>query len=432
MKNLKHKFILFIFIFILLILALQIAVSFHWKDTNSYATLISWTGKINNTLIEVQKKYKIISWDILSTGENWLIVLQWGDGSITRLWSDSQLRVKENFVSQDVAQIKIVTELIKGKAWSKVITNMAGKNYFKVNFENMEAWVRGTTFDIDLRRETIFVENHEITLTKANSAPIKIWENQPFSLSLFGFISLERYFKEIQDIDWKNINLQLDKKYTDDLTRQALDSFSKNQPLLTLLEIFFPKYRVLAELHGDQDEKKLKILISQLTWAQKQGVYNKVYEEYQSINFATADNEVLYKKKMLYKKVIFLLTDNLEVKQSLVKWSIYDFQDIVSTKNSAWLEETIKFLSDQKDMITTLPDSVKNFLKVGNINILPEDFKKILLDNTKVFQDIFQIDTLKWALPDVSVDRLKSLNDSAQKSINSTLDKAFNSILPKK
>ncbi len=407
-------------------------MSFHSKDTNSYATLISWTGKINEKSIDREKKYKIIPWDMLSTWEGWLIVLQWWDGSITRLWESSQLQIKENFISQNVSQIKIAMELMKWKAWSKVISNLTWKNYFKVNFENIEAWVRGTTFDVDLSRETVFVENHEITLTKANATPIKIWENQPFSLSLFDFISLERYLKEIQDINWKNINIKLDEKYTTELGKQALISLSKNQPFLTLLEIFFPKYRVLAELHWNQDEKKLESLISQLTPSQKQDIYSQVYEEYQSINFATASDQELYRKKLLYKKVIFLLTDDLEVKQSLVKGSVYDFQDIISTKNTAWLQDTIQFLWAQKDIVTTLPNSVKNLLKVSDVNILPEDLKKILLENTKMFQDILQIDPSKIAIPDISIDGLKSLNDSAQKTINSTLDKALNSLVPKK
>jgi hypothetical protein len=428
MKNLKHKFIIIVWLLIFSILALQVFVSFRENDKSSYITLVEWTAKINDISLELQKKYKIAVWDILSTGEKSLAVIEWWDGSITRIWGNSQIVVKENLISKNLSQIQIATQILKGKAWSKVTTNLSWENHFKVYFDNIEAGVRGTTFDIDLEKQIIFVQDHEITLKKWDLPSIRLWENQPFSLSLFSLIDIKKYIQEFQDIDWKSLNTKLDSEYKEKLTQEALDSFWKNEPFLVFLEIFFPKYRILAELHGNQDEKKIEALIGSLSSDQRQDVYESVYKEYQKINFATPDETEMYKKKLAYKKAILLLTDDSSVKQSLVKGSVYDFQDIIATKNTLWLQETLNFLWEQKNIVKDLPKEVKDFMNIESINLLPPDLKDIMLKNTKMFQDIFQIDITNV---DFSLEWVKSLNDTAKEVINSGLDKAFNSILKK-
>lgn len=428
MQNLKHKFIISVIIFIFLVIWIQIFFSFHAKDVHSYATLIEGSAEVNTTTLELQKKYQLQVGDILSTGEKGLVVIEWGDGSITRLWANSQISIRENIISEDLSEIKIATDMIKWKAWTKVVTSLSKDNYFNMYFWDVEAGVRGTTFDIDLEKQTLYVEDHVVSLKKGTLPEVLVSENQPFSLSLFSFIDLQKYIKEFQDIDWKNINEKLDAQYREVLVKKSLDSASTNPLILTLLEIFLPRYRILAELHGKGDLAKIQTIANGLPASEKQKLYNEVNAEYQTMNFATPSDGDMYNKKILYKKTLLLLTDDTSVKESLVKGSVYDVQSILSTKNVAWLQETLQFLSENENTVKTLPDQIKSFLNPGDINLLPDDLKKTMLENTKIFQDIFQIDISKT---DTSLDTIKSLNDKAQEAIHSGLDKAFNTFMPK-
>lgn len=428
MQNLKHKFIISVIIFIFLVIWIQIFLSFHAKDVHSYATLIEGSAEVNTTTLELQKKYQLQVGDILSTGEKGLVVIEWGDGSITRLWANSQISIRENTISEDLSEIKIATDMIKWKAWTKVVTSLSKDNYFNMYFWDVEAGVRGTTFDIDLGKQTLYVEDHVVFLKKGTLPEVLVSENQPFSLSLFSFIDLQKYIKEFQDIDWKNINEKLDTQYREVLVKKSLDSASTNPLILTLLEIFLPRYRILTELHGNRDLAKIQTIANGLSASEKQKLYDEVNAEYQTMNFAIPSDGDTYNKKILYKKTLLLLTDDTSVKESLVKGSVYDVQSILSTKNVAWLQETLQFLSENENTVKTLPNQIKSFLNPGDINLLPDDLKKTMLENTKMFQDILQIDISK---ADTSLDMIKSLNDKAQDAIHSGLDKAFNTFMPK-
>jgi hypothetical protein len=159
------------------------------RDTNSYVTLLQWQGKIESqgkmSLLKVQEKVPVIQGDTITTiWEESLAIIEWGDKSITRMWGNSKVEIRENFVGKDLGDIHISFELLKGKTWSNVVTIMWENSYFKQEIKDNVAAVRGTVYEADYEKDFIFVHNHEVSITGKDWAQIKITSGQATNLIL--------------------------------------------------------------------------------------------------------------------------------------------------------------------------------------------------------------------------------------------------------
>lgn len=71
---------------------------------------------------------------IRTIGKESLAVIEWGDGSITRLGGNTKISVGNNEVSRDYTKIDISFDLIAGKTWSNVVSFISGDSAFTQTF----------------------------------------------------------------------------------------------------------------------------------------------------------------------------------------------------------------------------------------------------------------------------------------------------------
>lgn len=420
MKNPKNKFIIWVILLIVIILFSQIyrAYSSAGRDTNSYLSLIKGKATLNDGFIEVSQDYILEPGNIVRTiGNDSLAVIEWGDGSITRLWGNTKISVGNNEVSRDYTKINISFDLIAGKTWSNVISFISNDSSFTQTFQGVEAGVRGTIFDVDLEAGYIEVIDHKILLTGTDGQEYVIEEDTPFSLTDFDFIEFSEFLNTLKDANWAEVNSQLDAQKFTQLKNEIEKNLSSHNPFLFILEIFSPKYRFLYELDNGKDFQKLREILETLSEEQKLSVYTTVLSRYQSLNFISSGDTENYKTKLLYKRLLILLSDQKD-KERLVETTLYDFKDTISLQDTVWFTKTMELLNENSDILKSIDT---DFFK-QDINLIPDDLENILKENFEGIQWF-----LEGGLPDTSdlnIESWKQVIDSATETFKDTKQKA--------
>jgi len=125
MQKIKNKFIIFIILIIVSIVWFWIINSFSDKKINrdSYVLLINWNATLNSVPLKKETRKLLTVWDTVRTIWNSaLAVLEWWDGSVTRLWWNSSVKIDDLYLSDNLDTINISFELLKWKSWSTVIS----------------------------------------------------------------------------------------------------------------------------------------------------------------------------------------------------------------------------------------------------------------------------------------------------------------------
>jgi len=383
MEKNKNKFIYFIIILIFLIISIWVYISIFFKsvDRNSYLELVSGKWLLNEKVLEIWKREKLSKDDVIETKtKDSLAVIEWWDGSITRLWWNTKVEIENEYVSKNGNDINIFFRLFSGKTWSNVISYMWEDSYFKQSFGDTEAAVRWTVFSVDLDRDYLQVESHKVDLTSEKYWKVEVTENKQLKLSDFSFISLEDFIKFFKDKVFFEINQKMDKEY---LMKLALD-LQKNLD------------RLIAATSRKIDD---------LTGAEREKLYAELMSQYQQINFATSSvSEELFNLKISLKEKLIKLTPDSQ-KNSLLDTLSYDLKDIFNTKNF-WSFEWIT-------------------------NILKENEKFIDSEKMQEYFNIFNIKSEIWATIDKTIDIFKSEvinNPNYKEFFNSVSNSINNSI----
>lgn len=383
MEKNKNKFIYFIIILIFLIISIWVYISIFFKsvDRNSYLELVSGKWLLNEKVLEIWKREKLSKDDVIETKtKDSLAVIEWWDGSITRLWWNTKVEIENEYVSKNGNDINIFFRLFSGKTWSNVISYMWEDSYFKQSFGDTEAAVRWTVFSVDLDRDYLQVESHKVDLTSKKYWKVEVTENKQLKLSDFSFISLEDFIKFFKDKVFFEINQKMDKEY---LMKLALD-LQKNLD------------RLIAATSRKIDD---------LTGAEREKLYAELMSQYQQINFATSSvSEELFNLKISLKEKLIKLTPDSQ-KNSLLDTLSYDLKDIFNTKNF-WSFEWIT-------------------------NILKENEKFIDSEKMQEYFNIFNIKSEIWATIDKTIDIFKSEvinNPNYKEFFNSVSNSINNSI----
>lgn len=383
MEKNKNKFIYFIIILIFLIISIWVYISIFFKsvDRNSYLELVSGKWLLNEKVLEIWKREKLSKDDVIETKtKDSLAVIEWWDGSITRLWWNTKVEIENEYVSKNGNDINIFFRLFSGKTWSNVISYMWEDSYFKQSFGDTEAAVRWTVFSVDLDRDYLQVESHKVDLTSKKYWKVEVTENKQLKLSDFSFISLEDFIKFFKDKVFFEINQKMDKEY---LMKLALD-LQKNLD------------RLIAATSRKIDD---------LTGAEREKLYAELMSQYQQINFATSSvSEELFNLKISLKEKLIKLTPDSQ-KSSLLDTLSYDLKDIFNTKNF-WSFEWIT-------------------------NILKENEKFIDSEKMQEYFNIFNIKSEIWATIDKTIDTFKSEvinNPNYKEFFNSVSNSINNSI----
>lgn len=420
MPKIKNKFIFIVIVLILFIISIQFFISFTKAsvDTNSYVVLIKWNWFLNENPLEIDKREELDIWDEVSTlWEESFAVIEWWDGSITRLWGDTNIIVNETYVSNDLNKINIAFVLLSWKTWSNITSFFSSDSYFKEYFNDIEAWVRWTVFSVNLEEDYVYSLDHNISLKTKDNKTYVVEKDKPFSITDLDFIDLKQFLETIKDKSFEKINMDFDKEYILWLKQDLVSTFKSNNPLLYVLRYFSPKYYVLYKLDNSWEYNEIyEIITTKLDDEDKSYLYEKILTYYQKLDFVTNDDVELFEKKILYKKILIVLADNNN-KELLIKSTINDFNDIVSSDNYNFLEDIISILDNNKDILDYLKI---DFSSMIDIDFMPEELKEIFSRNLDSIKNIFW-DQIDFDI--FSIDWVLDLHDKAKEKINDWLEK---------
>jgi len=397
MEKIRNKFIILVFVLIGLIVFVWIYKSFFANsiDRNTYAILIEGKWSINEEMMIKDLKEELEVWDVVkSVWENSLVVIEWWDWSVTRLWEDSSIQVNELYVDKDLLQINLSFELLSWKSWSNVINFMWSKSYFKESFRDIEAWVRWTVFNVDLDNEYISVIKHKITLIWDGLKETTINESEPFSLKTLTFIKIVEFIKNIKDSDFEQLNVKFDK----DLLEWLKNKIHEN------LDGFADLASEQFEALSDENREKL---------------YNTLLSKYQELNFVDSGDEELFAKKIEYKEALISLAWDDE-KVNLIENIIYDFKDSIKSKNYWNLDSILPILNENKEIIDNINVDFWEYFKNIKIN---DSLNEAFWRNLDYLKNIFGSD-FSTKFPDISFDWIKQQaeelynNSNAKETIN--------------
>lgn len=351
----KNKFIISVVAIIIVIIGYVFFSSSN--DQLSSVVLVSWDGYLNDQELKIQKKEALWIWDTVETRWTWsLAIIEWWDGSITRLWDNTTIIINELFVSDNLDTIQLAFSLEAWKTWSNVVSFLWEDSYFKESFRDNEAAVRWTVFNVDLDNEYIYVTDHQVALTSAEGKSFVIDKNQPFSLSSFSFIDLAKFIRSIKDKAWEDLNKQIDIEFINWLKAQVLEN--------------------LDNIHFDVNN------LSKLSPEQKEELYDRVIEQYQKLHFAWVDDTELFKKKNELRDIL-LETATSNNKKILLQQSLLDLRSSIDKK----IEDSFSIIIDQLNLHTS---SIEDL----NINIdTYVSFDSISTSFNNSFKD--QLDSLK-------------------------------------
>lgn len=389
MKKIKNKFIITVITLLIFLLAI-----FFIKNTNqnldSKAILKDWLGNItrNGNLIALEQKIPFIlnSWDIINTQwDNSLLIIQWWDWSVTRMWGNSSITINEAVVKTDLSNIQISFELLAWKTWSNVTSFFWEESYFHQTFQDNEAAVRGTIFNVDLEKELLYVSSHSVNLENSSGKKIIINEDKPFSLKTFDFITLIEFIKNYKDQQWKEINNELDKIHFEELKKIINDSLVKTWEFLQI-------EKIANKVNNIKD-------IDILDEVEKNKIYKELLWEYQKIHFANAETPDILTLKLEIKEAMlsFASKDNQE---HLIISTIHDIKEVKKTNNPFQFQTIINIFSDNKE---TLDNLDIYFPDIINIEWLSDNFNAVLNQ---------EIDKMKSLVTQEKIEIIKNLKVS--------------------
>ncbi|NDK08187.1 hypothetical protein EOM39_02975 [Candidatus Gracilibacteria bacterium] len=388
MKNLKNKFIFSIIFLILFIIGFETYSFYSIRDTKSYITLTDGKGFIDEKELIIKEREVVSVGNIIKTvGDESIAVIEWGDSSITRLGGNTEVEIKENNISSNLSKIQISLNLIKGKTRNNLVSIFGKESYFKHYVNDIEAGVRGTTFEINKEKDYVYVENHEIKLINTKtSKEVTLSKEKPMKLSTFTLLELQEFLLKIKDKTWQEINKKMDKELISSLKDGLTKQLKENNPIDFILSIFFQKYSVLYDINAFKDIENVKNKINKLNDSDKKYIYDKVFSRYQSINFLTPEDEN-YDKKLYYKEILLATSYDEKNTESLIKNSLYDINDIVSSNNLSKLKDSIDFLVNNKDQIDKLNIDFNKYVDTSKI---PDSLKDSMIKSLEPLKEIFK------------------------------------------
>lgn len=359
----NHKLFLFIITILLVLL------SYIWIDTflvnkvdrNTYVELLSWEWKVNDNPLFISNKILVKSWDFVSTiWEDSILVVSWWDWSLTRLWWNSQIIINDIYVSNDKTEILLSFELLSWKSWSNVISFLWEWSYFKQYFNDNEASVRWTIFNVDLDNNYLYVIDHNVNIKTNTWEEFVVPEKKPINLINFSFIKLEEFILNIKDKSFDEFNRLKDIEYYESI-----------------------KLSIISQLNIYKNT--INKSIESLSLEEKKELYNEVLSMYQDLNIISlSDWDELFDLKLELKDKLINYW-SLENRQLLSNSLVYDFKDSISSidiEKFKWLMNIVEKYNLKLDLDTELFDKLNSFINTYDIKSDVINFFNKIKDST--------------------------------------------------
>lgn len=447
MKNIKKKiFLLFLIILPLFLFFNASSYNIYSKlDTSSYISIKSWSGSIksiDNIIkpLDIDKPYKIHKWSTIRTWDNksfWIIT--WWDWSVTRLWSNTELKIDDNFVSENFNTINIDIKLLRWRVWTNFKSILWFWSYFKTTGWETIAAIRGTVFTMDIDNNYIDVLEHKVELTDENWLVKNILPWVAYSIDSLRQISLlndflnnefdEKIINKLSNLnidvdtlsDWYDLNREEDIKFMKILDGDLINKLRETNPFLNALSFFKSKYSIIKMIDKFEDTEILLAEINKLDKEDRVYVKNYLIYKYQLINFVWSDDNI-FANKIDYKDLIIRLSDNKIEKEIYANSIAYDIEELSNndTNSKNILDKVDSFLINNTESIDPL--FFKNYMLEKWISggFVDEWLNKILIDN---FSDLK--DTIMWIDANVIKNNITDWLDSLENTIHTWLDNAF-------
>lgn len=362
------------------------------------------------------EKKELIVGDVVRTWLESIAVIEWWDGSITRLWWLSEIQVDQANVAKDRSYIHISFELFSGKSWSQVVSFLGNDSSFTQKFEGLEAGVRGTVFDVDLESWFIRASEHAVALLDSQNDPILVSPESPFDIVWMKFIDMDVFLRTFIDSSWTDFNILSDSRYRQELIAELEKNSRTFNPFLKIMEWFFPKYRILYELDTTSDFASVEAQIQKISAWQRQSVLESVTERYQDYNIIWGSEQELFERKLMYQQAMVLLSDNREFQASVIQRSILDIDSLIQSWNGEQLPQVLEFVSRYSDLIPEIDTT----LLERWLNLVPEELRLEFEKSFEIIEDIFwiRIESIKTLSP-------QNMLDNTSGAIENFLDETF-------
>ena len=407
MKKIKNKFIIAI-IWLLIIILSIFFIKNSDKNLNSTALLKVWEANISRgtNIINLEPKipYILNIWDTLTTsGSGSLLIINWWDGSVTRLWENSSMVVNNNTINNDLSKINISFELLVWKTWSNVTSFFWEESYFIQTFNDNEAAVRWTIFDVDLVNNYLHVSKHAVSIKNSLWKVEKIWESKAFNFETFTFIDLIDFIKNYKDNKWDEINKNLDNLHLDDLKTIMSDNLEQTWKFLQLDKL------------SQQLEQITDIKI--LNKEEKESIYNKLLSEYQKIHFADATTPELLGLKLDIKEIM-LQFSNDKNEEYLVESTVFDLEEVKKTNNPFYFEKVINIFKNHKDAADRINLSLPTLFDISDMS---NDLKAVLFSQFENVWNLLSEESIQW-LSQFNIQDIESnLSEATQNFLNNNI-----------
>lgn len=401
MKILKNKFFIIIssIIFMLFLLQFYYISNSYKRDTNSYVVLVKWAWTLTTStwkkVLALNSKEKLNNWDIINTLKDSLAVIEWWDKSITRLGWNTKIKIKENFILEDLSKINISFELLKWKTWSNIVSIMIWNSNFTQEIKWNVASVRWTVFETNYEEDYLVVHKHEVEIMNNTGWIKKIYWWQAFSFKQF---SLENIIWKI-DETFAIMNKELDKEYIKKLREDFMINMKDNRYLNLIKNFYYNESNIYNMLLSFDDPKAINDYILSLPEEKKEKIIKYLTTLNQTLNFENWENSELYNIKLNIRSVLLNNLNDENYKETLVKYSSYDLLNIFSLENinNKIIENTFSLLLNNKKYIEDIKNSInwwnqniiKDLLNINNsFDLTHENINNKLLEFNSKWKDI--------------------------------------------
>lgn len=403
-------------IFVILTFQIYSVYSQNTRDTQTYLQLLSSEVFLNSNPVSKDERYIISEGDIIRTWDSWRALIEWGDGSLTRIGENSQLRIDSADVNVERTFINIRFELLSWRTWSNVVSFLGSDSSFTQKIEWLDAGVRGTIFEVDMESWFIHVSEHVLELTNPQGDILILSNQTPFDIISWVFIDFDEFVTSFQDIAWAEFNKVSDIQYRQELLTNLQSSIERNNPFLKIMEWIFPHYRILYELDTSEEFTRTEELIENLSERWIQRTKSLIESRYQDFNFLTPDQENLYARKIRYQKALLILSDDRLFQQDILERSMLDLQSSINFWNTREVEILTSLLESYDDVI---PHIDSHFVDTV-FGWLWEEFWNEFQRTKDIIEDIFQID-----ISQISIESPADILDSASGTIENFLEDNF-------
>lgn len=379
--------------FLLLLVAITITLLglFSWSAYGYYQTvhaddpvdptlyIESGSGKIIRgdlaINLSLNETYVLENEDIIETEKNSIGIIHWPDSSITRLWGNTRIVIEKMHVSDDYSTIEISYSIKRGKTWNNVIRLLVGNSYFEAQLpkDNIVAWVRGTTFEINLDNQYIHAVNHSTHLSDKSGRSVELFPGELVNSENI----LVRKGREWIDATWNDWNTVSDASYE---KLRALNIENQLETLREKSHSFFSinglTEKFLSYFPGFEAINITQYLESGMSGSLQYVSEDALLEYYQKIS-GIAGSEY---RDTIRTAIISKISDNptsKDLKNLLEKASIWESID--TGKILPWAE---KFLNERGINMSEFSEKFKNGMK--------NDTKKLLETLSGSLNGVFQ------------------------------------------